>query len=138
MIGTIYQRAFERSPWATLAVTNGTLTLLADTLAQKFERRTHVQKTDATWDWHRSGRFLLFGTAIAPLLAEWNKFIEFRFPISSSSGSMLVGGLVRRVLADQIGFAPIGLALFVGSMGIMEGRRTYAELHEKFSEVCIS
>ncbi|WFD24246.1 hypothetical protein MEQU1_002943 [Malassezia equina] len=50
---------------------------------------------------------------------------------------MLWGGLFRRLFMDQILFAPFGLALFVGSMGIMEGRRTQKELSEKFNDVYV-
>lgn len=135
MLGSFYKRAFERHPWCTLAVTNGSLTLLADGLAQVYEHRSLSEATQ-TWDTHRSGRFLIFGTAVAPLLAEWNKFLEFRFSIRSATGTMLWGGLFRRLFMDQILFAPFGLALFVGSMGIMEGRRTPKELSEKFNDVC--
>jgi len=131
----LYKRAFDRHPWATLAVTNGILTVIADSLAQVYEHRS-VSDAVQKWDHQRSGRFLFFGTAVAPLLAEWNKFLEFRFPIHSATGTMLWGGLMRRLFMDQVLFAPFGLALFVGSMGIMEGRRTQKELKEKFDDVC--
>lgn len=135
MLGSFYKRAFERHPWATLAVTNGSLTVLADSLAQLYEHRSLAEATQK-WDNHRTGRFLVFGTAMAPLLAEWNKYLEFRFPIHSVGGTMLWSGLFRRLFMDQVLFAPFGLALFVGSMGIMEGRRTQNELAEKFNDVC--
>ena len=135
MLGSFYKRAFDRHPWITLAVTNGALTVIADSLAQLYEHRS-VSDAVQKWDNQRSGRFLAFGTAMAPLLAEWNKFLEFRFPIHSTAGTMLWGGLMRRLFMDQVLFAPFGLAMFVGSMGIMEGRRTQNELNEKFNDVC--
>ena len=131
----MYQRLFETRPWATLAVTNGALTLLADGLAQSFDRRSEGKPIVSEWDVARSGRFLAFGTAMAPLLAEWNHFIEHSFRIKSPSGKMLWGGLMRRVLVDQLAFAPFGLALFVGSMGVMEGRRSLSALEDKFRDV---
>ncbi|SHO79547.1 Similar to S.cerevisiae protein SYM1 (Protein required for ethanol metabolism) [Malassezia sympodialis ATCC 42132] len=137
MLGSFYKRAFDRHPWITLAVTNGALTVIADSLAQLYEHRS-VSDAVQKWDNQRSGRFLAFGTAMAPLLAEWNKFLEFRFPIHSTAGTMLWGGLMRRLFMDQVLFAPFGLAMFVGSMGIMEGRRTQNELKEKFNDVYMS
>ena len=50
---------------------------------------------------------------------------------------MLWGGLMRRVLVDQLAFAPFGLALFVGSMGVMEGRRSLSALEDKFRDVYV-
>ena len=135
-IGSFYRRSFERRPWLTLAITNGGLTLLADVLAQSVERITRTDLApQPDWDYARSARFLTYGTAMGPFLAEWNKFLEFKFPIRSPSGAMLVGGLARRVMADQILMAPITMGLFVGAMGMMEGRLTYESLKEKFGEV---
>ena len=42
---------------------------------------------------------------------------------------------MRRVMTDQIVFAPFGLALFVGAMGIMEGRHSFETLKEKYNDV---
>ncbi|WFD33179.1 hypothetical protein MSPP1_004237 [Malassezia sp. CBS 17886] len=136
--GRLYQRSFEARPWATLAVTNGVLSVVGDALAQNLERRTEEHQTAENapgWDPHRSARFLAFGVGMAPILAEWNHFIEHRFPLRSLSGRVVFGALLRRVAVDQLVFAPFGLALFVGSMGFMEGRRTLASLREKFADV---
>lgn len=136
--GALYQRLFETRPWATLAVTNGGLSIAGDSLAQVFDRRKDGKPLWAEWDAARTGRFLVFGAGMAPLLAEWNQFVEHRFPIKSAAGTMVWSGLLRRVLVDQIGFAPIGLALFVGSMGLMEGRRTVRALEDKFRDVSVN
>lgn len=133
-LGTFYNRMFEKYPWGTLAVTNGLLTAIADGLAQTFDRRSEG-KPLLEWDFARSSRFLIFGSAIAPLLAEWNHFIEHKFRIRGASGSLIWSGLMRRVMTDQIAFAPFGLALFVGAMGIMEGRHSFETLKEKYNDV---
>ncbi|WFD40532.1 uncharacterized protein MJAP1_003518 [Malassezia japonica] len=144
-IGALYQHCFETRPWATLIVTNGTLTVVADALAQTFDREQEKKKAEkqliksepqpVSWDWHRSARFLAFGSGVAPALAEWNKFLEHNFHIRSATGRMLWGGLARRVLTDQLLFAPLSLAVFVGSMGYMEGRRTWSAIEEKYKDV---
>ncbi|WFD34736.1 hypothetical protein MCUN1_001580 [Malassezia cuniculi] len=133
-----YRRAFESHPWATLAATNGTMSVIADGLAQAFEYRKNVHSgADAVWDAARSGRFLVFGVGMAPLLAEWNQFIETRFPLRTQLGRVSLGALARRVAVDQIAFAPFGLALFVGSMGLMEGHRSVESLGQKFHDVYV-
>lgn len=137
-IGNAYRRAFEASPWATLAVTNGTLSVVADSLAQTFERRDKVRAGEQTqWDVARSGRFLAFGVGMAPLLAEWNFFIERRFPLRTQLGKVSLAALGRRVAVDQIAFAPFGLALFVGAMGLMEGHTSAAALEKKYHDLYV-
>ena len=141
-----YARNFERRPWVTLAVTNGALGVLADGVAQSLERVSVTQQRERdpksappesgneAWDWERSGRFLAFGVGMAPLLAEWNRFIEFRFPLRSAAGVVRLSALAKRVAVDQIAFAPFGLALFTGAMGLME-RRSIEGTKDKFDEV---
>ncbi|KAL9931484.1 hypothetical protein V8E36_009649 [Tilletia maclaganii] len=88
-----YARSFENHPYLTLAAANGTLGVIADTLAQGFERFNSKKKDDAPgtaaqssgWDFARSARFLTFGVGMAPILAEWNHLIEHRFPLRTSS-----------------------------------------------------
>lgn len=133
--GAFYARSFERRPWLTLAVANGTLGAIADTLAQTFERyqrpakSSHysiaksdesqlssstglslpkIQRDEDIWDVARTSRFLAFGVIMAPLLAEWNRFIEYRFPLRTvgAAGSMAkvsFGALAKRVSVDQLG-----------------------------------
>ncbi|KAE8209963.1 hypothetical protein CF327_g6113 [Tilletia walkeri] len=206
--GAFYARSFEKHPYITLAAANGTLGVIADTLAQGFERfnasdKTHsskvpeeVKKSEEGWDFARSARFLTFGIGMAPLLAEWNHFIEHRFPLRISSsaatsasasasasavgarsadaartfakltgsgvaadmladkakwagekvatssvgskiasaGKVSLAALGKRVAIDQGLFAPFGLAMFVLSMGIMEGR-SFSGIKDKFSDM---
>ncbi|KAK0551317.1 hypothetical protein OC861_002409 [Tilletia horrida] len=193
-----YARSFQRHPYITLAVANGALGVVADTLAQGFEKfnaKKVPAKDGQAWDFARSARFLTFGVGMAPILAEWNHFIEHRFPLRASSAAAvtpssstgktvgqqsataarafakltgsgaaadvladkakLVGdrlaassvagkianagkvsllALGKRVAIDQGLFAPFGLVMFVGSMGIMEGR-SLSGIKDKFSEM---
>lgn len=129
--GAFYARSFERRPWVTLAVANGTLGAIADTLAQTLERyqrpttptpaklseklgvefstnvKDQVDKAASSWDLARTGRFFTFGVLMAPLLAEWNKFIEFRFPLRSvgagPAAKASLTALAKRVAVDQGG-----------------------------------
>lgn len=115
--GAFYSSSFSRRPWLTLAVANGTLGVIADGLAQTLDRReqppppkttTDTASTAQSWDFARSGRFLTFGVVMAPLLAEWNKFIEYRFPLRpaagtpASLGKVSMVALAKRVAFDQV------------------------------------
>ncbi|SNX87262.1 related to SYM1 - protein required for ethanol metabolism [Melanopsichium pennsylvanicum] len=170
---SFYTRNFDRRPWITLAVTNGILGVVADGAAQTLERISASQTraelasssvsspspSSATpeldrvavaigepWDWSRSARFLAFNVGMAPLLAEWNKFLEFRFPLRTTAGGVKgtagtlgkvsLKALGSRVAMDQLFFAPIGLALFTGAMGYME-RGSLDGVKAKFGEMYI-
>ncbi|PWN18689.1 hypothetical protein BCV69DRAFT_235743, partial [Microstroma glucosiphilum] len=159
--GAFYARSFAARPWATLAVTNGTLSVVADSLAQSLERyqsRPTLDNATSTgtadtreawkWDWSRTGRFAFFGVGMAPLLAEWNKFIEYRFPLRTvgaapAAGAAAAGGKVslvalgKRVAFDQILFAPFGLVCFVGTMGLLE-YRNWQGVKGKFEDMYLS
>lgn len=103
------------------------------------------------YDIQRTLRFFTFGFAMGPVIGRWNKFLETRFPLrvpTTQSFSPLSGGVqfgrtapaaplyspigqmprtsgvavAKRVAADQLIMAPIGLALFIGSMGTLEGQ----------------
>lgn len=97
----------------------------------------------------------LIYAAPGPFLGRWNAFLESRFPLhlrrSISHRSNAAGGLIRpaeataapkvswrqlikRVAADQLIMAPVGLALFIGSMGMMEGR-TRSQIKEKYKDM---
>jgi len=111
----------------------------------------------------RTLRFVAFGTMMGPLLARWNHFLEHQFPLRPSApavaaaaqkltgstaqtvnkavssgparGNVSIAALAKRVGMDQAVMAPFGLAVFLGSMGAMEGhslpaiRKKYVDLY---------
>lgn len=118
-----YARNFERRPWITLAVTNGTLGVIADGAAQTLERISQTQQSrpreeesakdrlvEATeaWDWSRSGRFLAFNVGMAPLLAEWNRFLEFRFPLRSATAATTAAGAGTAAALGKVSLRALG------------------------------
>ncbi len=101
-----YAKSFERRPYLTLAVVNGALGFISDSLAQGFSAvnsSKQPERIDAPaksptdtatekassggYDVARSARFFAFNVCMAPILAEWNKFIEYRFPLSPKGGA---------------------------------------------------
>ncbi|WVQ77499.1 hypothetical protein IAR50_007185 [Cryptococcus sp. DSM 104548] len=141
----LYNTNFERRPTATLIVTNGALNGLGDIFLHK---PTHQSPRPPKYDYARTLRFAAFGMAMGPFIGRWMAFLERRIPmgyVSKSAGATLPqaaarskGGegvqLAKRVMADQMVMAPVGLFLFVGSMGIMEGQ-SRAELSQKFRDI---
>jgi len=120
-----YQQSFDTHPNRTLAVTGGVLNAFGDFVAQASQNVFGVEEHDRHrgYDFARTARFFCFGVGISPLIGRWNVFLERRFPLRAIGGTGQVSAkaLAKRVAADQIVMAPIGLALFLGSMGVMEG-----------------
>lgn len=77
-----------------------------------------------SYDFLRTLRFFCFGVGMSPMLGKWNKFLEVRFPLrpAGNKGPASLKALAKRVSADQFIMAPLGLSIFLASMGIMEGR----------------
>ncbi|KAI0286782.1 hypothetical protein BGY98DRAFT_941867 [Russula aff. rugulosa BPL654] len=131
-LARVYRRFFESYPHVTLAVAGGALTALGDVVAQLSEQivgfhsvtsEEDVRSREFRYDIPRTLRFFCFGAGISPLIGQWNKYLEFRFPLRSRKNSATsFTALSKRVLVDQIFVAPIGLSIFLSSMGVMEGR----------------
>ncbi|RDX56102.1 hypothetical protein OH76DRAFT_1460747 [Lentinus brumalis] len=126
-LARVYQQSFESHPYTTLACTNGALNALGDAVAQvtqRFIEEDENSRHPPRYDIPRTLRFFAFGFGMGPLIGRWNFFLERHFPLRpvGGSGKVSLRALARRVGADQLFMAPIGLALFIGSMGVMEGR----------------
>ncbi|KAG8907308.1 hypothetical protein FRB99_004757 [Tulasnella sp. 403] len=159
-IARIYQAQFDRSPTQTLALTNGTLSAVGDICAQTIELfvllltelcllvpclavRLHIRIIKSAhdlrgrnYDVSRTLRFIAFGVGMGPLIGRWNRFLETAFPLRSAGGKVSFRSLAKRVAADQTIMAPVGMALFVSSMGIMEGR-TFSQVSQKYRDMFI-
>jgi protein Mpv17 len=133
-----YQQSFQSHPHVTLAVTGGTLNAVGDLVAQATQRATQSRTHEdiIPYDPVRTLRFFCFGFGISPMLGRWNLFLEHRFPLRSLTGSKKVSfsALGKRVACDQLVMAPIGLTVFLASMGIMEGRSP-SQIKQKFSDL---
>ncbi|KAI0359173.1 hypothetical protein OH77DRAFT_1395873 [Trametes cingulata] len=143
-LARVYQQSFESHPYTTLAFTNGALNALGDAVAQVTQRLEPPENRRKQWhyDIPRTLRFFAFGFGMGPVIGRWNFFLERNFPLRpvrtspTDPGKVSIRALARRVGADQLFMAPIGLALFIGSMGVMEGRdakhikRRYEDLYK--------
>lgn len=113
-------------------------------MAQSVQLITSSQRDEyysSKYDPARTIRFLIFGFGMGPLIGRWNVFLERRFPLrigrpsrSTESPRVSIAGLTKRVSSDQLLMAPIGLAIFLTSMGLMEGRDPQ-HIHGKFKDL---
>ncbi|EIN13589.1 hypothetical protein PUNSTDRAFT_57419 [Punctularia strigosozonata HHB-11173 SS5] len=140
----VYQQSFDHRPYATLSVTNGILNSVGDAVAQLATQVVTGRRSEESmrYDFARTARFFVFGFAMGPLIGKWNTILERRFPLRAimpndsggKAGAVSIKALGKRVAADQIIMAPIGLTAFIGSMGIMEGRN-FAQIKDKYKDM---
>ncbi|KAF8971559.1 hypothetical protein BDZ97DRAFT_1914023 [Flammula alnicola] len=125
-IARAYQHSFDTHPNSTLAVTGGCLNALGDAVAQVVQNTWGREENE---EYHRYD-------FVRPLMGRWNTFLESRFPIRSLQNKNKVNlkALWKRVACDQLVMAPIGLGLFLGSMGVMEARSP-RQIGERFKDL---
>ncbi|KAI5780896.1 hypothetical protein EDC01DRAFT_730535 [Geopyxis carbonaria] len=73
----------------------------------------------APFDFERLARFSAWGFIVAPFQFKWLQLLQKTFPMSAAAGSTLPA--LKRVAADQLAFAPVGLAAFFSYMTYAEG-----------------
>jgi protein Mpv17 len=70
------------------------------------------------FDFGRLARFASWGFVIAPFQFKWLQFLQRTFPLTASSSTIPA---LKRVVVDQICFAPLGLLGFFTYMTYAEG-----------------
>ncbi|KAF9270465.1 hypothetical protein L218DRAFT_1071895 [Marasmius fiardii PR-910] len=123
----VYTESFNKSPTTTLAFVGGSLNALGDSYGRKEHER------EQPYNFARTFRFFIFGFGMSPLIGRWNAFLERQFPLRTA-GNVSLKALFKRVASDQIIMAPVGLTLFLGSMGVMEGRDV-TQIKQKFADI---
>ncbi|KAJ8481110.1 hypothetical protein ONZ51_g6223 [Trametes cubensis] len=116
-LARVYQQSFESHPYTTLAFTNGALNALGDVVAQFTQRvvedTPEEHRRQRKYDVPRTLRFFAFGFGMGPLIGRWNFFLERHFPLrplgGANPGKVSLRALARRVGADQLFMAPIGV-----------------------------
>ncbi|ORX64481.1 hypothetical protein DL89DRAFT_185337, partial [Linderina pennispora] len=129
-------------PILTLAVTNGVLGGAGDLLAQSIENRTESTSTPFCWDTRRTIRFVTWGAICAPVLHKWYLFLNNQFPLPAldTSKTLFASAVAKRVAADQLVYAPLGIAGFFIAMNAMEGhgwRSAKHRLGELYAQRCL-
>lgn len=70
------------------------------------------------FDFERLTRFMAYGFGVAPLQFKWFRFLERAFPMTKVSA---FGPAMKRVVFDQLVYAPFGVGLFFVVMTVAEG-----------------
>jgi len=79
------------------------------------------------FDFERLLRFVGYGFMIAPVQFKWFQVLGKVFPIAKGNA---LGPALKRVVFDQLIFAPAGLVVFFTAMTVAEGGRKQAVLHK--------
>ncbi|ROW14052.1 hypothetical protein VPNG_04021 [Cytospora leucostoma] len=160
-----YNAFYGERPVLTMMVTNAVLGGIADTVAQSITaaRQRALRKAPTSpgaretayeldlkdpltdrelipeskilpppFDFERLTRFMAYGFAMAPIQFRWFKFLEKTFPITKTSA---VGPAMKRVVFDQLIFAPVGVLAFFSAMTLAEGggrRAVYSKLRDMY------
>jgi protein Mpv17 len=157
MFGRLGQ-SIRRRPILALSLTNGLLAGVSDVLAQVITRHNRsdldieavIIEKDETLDVRvtnqreldvmRTARFAAYGTAIGPIVHHWYAFLDRTFPLPAAvkGGTKLSGQVIwqvtKRMLGDQVLFAPVGLATFFTVITLFEGGG-WIEIKKKLHEV---
>ncbi|KAF9901331.1 hypothetical protein EC991_006258 [Linnemannia zychae] len=92
-----------------------------------------LDKQTPTQDFARTGRFMFYNFSVAPIIHTWYTVLDKNFPIvaqtvnnkqNQQAASRIMHTLkpgLKRVAADQILFAPVGLAMLFTGLTVLEG-----------------
>ncbi|KAI9247130.1 hypothetical protein BDA99DRAFT_526170 [Phascolomyces articulosus] len=143
----VYNRSYNKRPIITLCITNGILGAISDGLAQAITyRNNHAQQLperlrqhEEQWpeqpkyDPMRTTRFALYNFTLAPVVGKWYMVLDKYFPMPGigKPGRDLVA--IKRMVTDQVLFAPSSLVVFFTVMGLIESGN-WQGVREKFRD----
>ena len=104
----MYQNAFKKHLLLTNVVTFVSLYGVGDCIIQAFEQ---AHNEEFHYDYKRTGRMVMFATVIGPPQHFWYVAID-RFIVKGSINKIVA----KKVLSDQILFAPVFYLLFFGGL----------------------
>ncbi|KAF9929329.1 hypothetical protein FBU30_001690 [Linnemannia zychae] len=98
-------------------------------------------------DYMRTGRFMFYNFSVAPIIHTWYTILDKNFPIAAQAintkqnqqlASRVIATMkpaMKRVAADQILFAPVGLVMLFSGLTVLEGggvQQIKDKLHNTF------
>ncbi|KAI9010459.1 hypothetical protein CLU79DRAFT_839594 [Phycomyces nitens] len=97
-----------------------------------------------SWEPSRTLRFAVYNFSVAPLVGKWFMFLDkfFPMPVLAASASKAVQKTIgrqkdiaalKRMVTDQVLFAPAGLTMFFTIMGFIETKK-WEGVQEKFRD----
>ncbi|KAG0374893.1 hypothetical protein BGX24_009802 [Mortierella sp. AD032] len=106
-------------------------------------------KETPTQDFARTGRFMFYNFSVAPIIHTWYTVLDKNFPIATQAVSNkqtqqaaakimhTLKPALKRVAADQILFAPVGLAMLFTGLTVLEGGNLQ-QIKDKLNNTFIS
>ncbi|KAG7280377.1 hypothetical protein CRUP_022205 [Coryphaenoides rupestris] len=127
-----YQALMTKHPWSVQIVTAGSLVGVGDVISQQLIERTGL----ANHSGRRTARMMAIGFCfVGPVVGGWYKVLD----------KMLIGGskstAVKKMLVDQLAFAPCFLGAFLGLSGALNGltmEQNNAKLRRDYGDALIS
>ncbi|KAG0310163.1 hypothetical protein BGZ97_012746 [Linnemannia gamsii] len=101
-----------------------------------------------TQDFARTGRFMFYNFSVAPIIHTWYTVLDKNFPIAAQAVNnqqsqqaaarvmRTVKPVLKRVAADQILFAPVGLAMLFTGLTVLEGG-SFQQIKDKLNKTFI-
>ncbi|OBZ86526.1 Protein sym1 [Choanephora cucurbitarum] len=165
-LNVFYNKSYNKRPILTLCVTNGILGIISDSLAQsislynklnqkmedrllpdKIKEHHDMWSISDHWDLTRTLRFAAYNFCVAPLGGKWYMFLDKFFPMPLATGAVSKAVqsqitkkanmmAIKRMVTDQVLFAPAGLVLFFTTMGLAETGK-WEGVQEKFRDAYV-
>ncbi|RDX44059.1 hypothetical protein K466DRAFT_437780, partial [Polyporus arcularius HHB13444] len=121
-----FNQALIRKPLVTQCATSFVLFGTGDVLAQQA-----FEKKGANHDWMRTARLSFYGGAIfGPILTKWLQFLN-RMQFASPTKAV-----AYKVYLDQFVFTPGVVAMFFGSLTLLEGK-SVTDAKERISDAYV-
>ncbi|CAG9115871.1 unnamed protein product [Plutella xylostella] len=128
---SLYNRSlqyfFTKNLLITNSVSSGIFMLFGDLIQQEIEYRRGL--LDRRYDWARSARMCIVGTALGPMHHYYYLYLDKFIPKATFLTAM------QKIFFDQLFASPGTIILFFLGIGYLEGKNTYkvgSELREKF------
>jgi len=163
-LGATFTASYHKRPILTMMVSNSILMGIADSVAQGVTivreramrkgqntgmsvelhelekhlpspvgKRDIIPNSDSLpppFDGLRLFRFIVYGFGMGSVQFKWYQLLERTFPLVKGS----IAPAIKRVAADQLFFAPVGIGVFYVLMSALEGK-SWAESKYKLNQV---
>ncbi|XP_028296377.1 mitochondrial inner membrane protein Mpv17 [Gouania willdenowi] len=107
-----YQALMTKRPWSVQIVTAGSLVGVGDVIAQQLIERRGLAEHDV----RRTAKMMSIGFFfVGPVIGGWYKVLD-RLVIGGTKGAAM-----KKMLVDQVCFAPCFLGAFLGISGALNG-----------------
>lgn len=115
-----YNARLAARPLLTQSVTTAVLFATGDITAQQLVEKKGAKGHDVA----RTARMALYGGCVfGPVATTWFGFLQRNVVFRNKRVEML-----SRVACDQLGFAPVMIGVFLGSMATMEGNSAHQRI----------